>query len=82
MNNDLTPKVLKIERQTGIAGQYGYVATVDYGTEQDGVSEVQFVGNDDSERVYMVIPATQVLVDRSDLDGVRLTPDYVRRFFS
>lgn len=82
MNDKFAPKVLKIVRQTGIAGQYAYVATVDYGAEFGGVSEVQFVGNDYSERVYMVTPAYQVRVDRTDLDGVRLSPDYVRRFFS
>ena len=82
MSDNLTPKVLKIERQTGIAGQYAYVASVDYGPEHGGVHEVQFVGNDASERVLMVAPAFQVPVERSDLEGVRLTPDYVRRFFS
>lgn len=82
MNDTLTPKVLKIDRQAGIAGQYAYVASVDYGPEHGGVHEVTFVGNEYSERVYMVIPTFQVPVERSDLDGVRLSPDYVRRFFS
>ena len=82
MNDTLEPKVLKIVRQTGIAGQYGYAVTVDYGPEHGGVHEVQFVGNEYSEHVHMVTTDFQVLVRRSDLDGVRLTPDYVRRFFS
>ena len=82
MSTDLTRKVLKIERKPGIAGQYAYVAKVDYGPEHGGVHEVTFVGNEYSERVYMVTPVFQVPVERSDLDGVRLTPDYVRRFFS
>lgn len=82
MNDNIVCKVLKIDRQTGIAGQYGYVATVDYGPVHGGVHEVTFVGNEYSERVHMVIPAFQVPVERTDLDGVRLSPDYVRRFFS
>ena len=82
MSDNLTPKVLKITPLPGIAGQYGYAATIDYGTENGGVSEVTFIGNVYSERVYMVTPAFQVPVERSDLDGVRLSRDYVRRFFS
>ena len=82
MTDNLTPKVLKIVRKTGIAGQYAYAALVDYGPEHGGVHEVTFVGNEYSERVYMVIPTFQVPVERADLEGRRLTPDYIRRFFS
>ena len=62
----------------------GYVATVDYGPEHGGVHDVTFIGNTYSERVYLVTSDFQVPVEveRSDLDGVRLTQDYVRRFFS
>ena len=82
MSDNLAPTVLKIAWKTGIAGQYGYDVTVDYGAEQGGLSEVTFIGNDHSERVYMVARDFQVPVDRSDLEGRRLTPDYIRRFFS
>ena len=82
MSDNLTPKVLKIALVAGIAGQYGYDATIDYGTEHGGVHDVTFIGNTYSERVYMVTSDFQVPAERSDLDGVRLTQDYVRRFFS
>ena len=82
MSDDFAPKVLKIERKTGIAGQYGYAVTVDYSAEHGGVTDLEFIGNDYSERVYMLVHGFQIVVERSDLDGVKLTPDYVRRFFS
>lgn len=82
MSDDLTPKVLKIVRQTGIAGQYAYAATIDYGPDHGGVHEVTFIGNTYAERVCVVTPDFQTPVERSDLEGVRLSRDYVRRFFS
>lgn len=82
MTDNLTTKVLKTALVPGIAGQYGYAATVDYGPEHGGVHDVTFIGNTYSERVYMVTSDFQVPVERSDLEGVRLTRDYVRRFFS
>lgn len=76
------PTVSAIRRESGIAGQYAYAATVAYPGEAAGV--VRFVGSTYGGPIIMVtssghqVPVSSSVTDRI---GSKLTPEWVRAFF-
>jgi hypothetical protein len=75
------PSITAMRRETGVAGQYAYHVTVDYG---DGPAIVTLVGSSYGGRVVMVAGASQVFVDSRVMNrcGPMLTPEWVRAFFA
>lgn len=77
------PAVLAVKRESGIAGQYGYVATVQYAGEEP--ETVRFVGSTYGGPIVMVSPGgSQVFVSASVTDrlGSTLDESWVRAFLA
>jgi hypothetical protein len=66
-------------KQTGVAGQYGYLAMVTYSDQS--YHEVLFSAND--ETLPAPVFAGQVRIDKAVADrcGLRLTPAFIRKFY-
>lgn len=74
------PEVLNVKKQSGIAGQMSYSATVAYEGEEP--STCTFVGSVYGGPVVMVLPSgAQTFVTDAGRHG-EFGPEWVRRFFS
>lgn len=79
-----SPKVLKIRRVPGVAGEYAYDVEIQYPGEP--VERVAFKSSVYGPPIVMVtpgIPDGVFVADRVlSRCGYRLTPDWVRKFFA
>lgn len=79
--SDNTPKLGKITRHAGVAGQVSYSTTVDYG-DGDGSEPIEFVGSVYGGPVVMITPSgMQTFVTEPERFGT-FGPEWVRRFFT
>jgi len=79
-HTDTAPTVLRITKHAGIAGQLAYVAEVQYPDEPAAL--VTFTGSTYGGPVVVSTPTLgEVFVDDPARFG-RLSPEWVRRFFS
>lgn len=78
----MEPSILRVKRTSGVAGQYAYGVTVQYGGEEPHV--VSFFGSayGNPGSVVMVTPnGTQIFVADSWRYGDTLNESWCRRFF-
>lgn len=81
MTDEFTPTIIKIKKVNGIAGQYSYLATVQYPNEAPQTST--FTGSVYGGPIVATFPeGTQTFVTDPERFGPKLDEQWIRGFFS